>query len=86
MWDKIKNKIGLMVVICVGSLLSVLKIQAKIIEKKKAELKETNRKNNVSRETINVLQKEKTLNEEINESKESYNNIVNNWNNNSLRK
>ena len=86
MWNKIKNKLVFVVVICVGALLSVLKIQSKIIEKKKEELKQATKKDNVSRETINVLRKENELNEEINNSKDSYNNIVNSWNNNELRK
>lgn len=86
MWNKIKNKLAFVVVICIGALLSVLKIQSKIIEKKKEELKQATKKENVSRETIKVLQKEKELNEEINNNKDSYNNIVNSWNNNELRK
>lgn len=86
MWNKIKNKLVFVVVICVGALLSVLKIQSKIIEKKKEELKQATKKDNVSRGTINVLRKENELNEEINNSKDSYNNIVNSWNNNELRK
>lgn len=86
MWNKIKNKLAFVVVICIGALLSVLKIQSKIIEKKKEELKQATKKENVSRETIKVLQKEKELNEEINNNKDSYNNIVKSWNNNELRK
>lgn len=86
MWNKIKNKLAFVVVICIGALLSVLKIQSKIIEKKKEELKQATKKENVSRETIKVLQKEKELNEEINNNKDSYNNVVNSWNNNELRK
>ena len=89
MLEKIKNLFGKVktwlvagLALFVGVLLSLLHVKQKKIEGLKKDLEKSETNNNLNRENVAILEKQIDATKDLNETAESYNNLVNSFNSN----
>jgi uncharacterized membrane-anchored protein YhcB (DUF1043 family) len=80
MLDKIKKWLVGVGVAIIGVLLTLLHLKSKKVEKLQTELKKESANNNVNKQTVTLLEQQIEMSNNLDDSAESYNTLVDSFN------